>query len=1108
MAYTIFTFGVRSVDADLAQAGNQALNGASGPNEITDANLIGANGVPFQQLLLFMGQNNDGDLNVDDGETAYNLSDMASRDRVISLATTNYDDPIRISAHGLSAGGVWGDLSAAVRFDNERGFGLDNAPDGEAAAHWLNGGDSITFEVGAVGGAKQSLAVVSFVVKLAGAAHEHVVIDFDGDGVGANGGLEGFDLGLVSDGEAVTLDFATRTIAIGAAQRAMSDAEFAAFLAGGLDRITIGSLSASTPGFSVQALSIATAAAVNDGAVIEAPSGGGATSGTDAGDILVGSAASDALSGGAGADVIFGGEGADAIDGGGGDDLAEGGEGDDIILGGAGADVLIGGGGDDIVSGGADADRYVVRSLDDLNPNTDYFTDFEPGIDTIDLSAVGGLSFIGAGAFNGAAGQVRFELVGATTEIQIDADGDGIFDDRIIVSNGGFNFMETAPGSLLLEGSASNHAPNFTAPGDFIVNTTIAGSQFAPQMATLGDGRVLAVWVSNDEADGSRAVRGRLFGADGAASGGDFLINTTIAGAFGGFGGWGVTALGVGSFLIAWTPTDLGVGSGVRGRVVDAATGPAGAEFQVSATFNSTTSLIEMRTLADGRVAAIWTSQEGAGSNVYAKIFGEDGVAQTGDIRVNQVEIGGNSNPGPQLEALANGDIVVTWEFRVGDGAPSEIRARLLDADGVAIGGDFTVNSAAGEGLVEQQVAALAGGGFLITWTAVETGYDIRGRFFGADGVAVGDDFLVNTTTASDQEAQQVAALNDGRAVVVWIANENDFLVLRGRVFEANGAAVGDDFPINSAVDMNQYPFKIEPLAGGGFAVIWEGFDAVNNYDIQGRVFASNGAAIGDAFTINTNVSDEQVQSQIAALPDGGFMVTWYSWEGDLPNIRARKFNADGSPADNFVNVSLLENTDLAVDLAASDLDAGDALAFSIAGGADALLLAVDANTGAVSFLASPDFEAPTDADSDGVYELIVQVTDAAGANDTMALAVTVLDMPGQTLLGGATPEALTGGAEADTINGAAGADQLEGGGGADSFVFVAGQANGDVVVDFSAGDRLVFEGYGTAAGGASFVQVDATHWQVTSADGLTVEVITLASGASINAGDYLFGDG
>jgi hypothetical protein len=74
----------------------------------------------------------------------------------------------------------------------------------------------------------------------------------------------------------------------------------------------------------------------------------------------------------------------------------------------------------------------------------------------------------------------------------------------------------------------------------------------------------------------------------------------------------------------------------------------------------------------------------------------------------------------------------------------------------------------------------------------------------------------------------------------------------------------------------------------------------------------------------------------------------------------------------------------------ASDADQpAQTLTYSIAGGADAARFSIDAATGALRFVAAPDYEAPSDAGTDNVYDVTVQVSDGAWT-DTQALAVTV----------------------------------------------------------------------------------------------------------------------
>lgn len=97
-----------------------------------------------------------------------------------------------------------------------------------------------------------------------------------------------------------------------------------------------------------------------------------------------------------------------------------------------------------------------------------------------------------------------------------------------------------------------------------------------------------------------------------------------------------------------------------------------------------------------------------------------------------------------------------------------------------------------------------------------------------------------------------------------------------------------------------------------------------------------------------------------------------------------------------------------------------------------------------------------------------------------------------------------------NVLDGGGGADALSGLGGNDTFVFHAGQANGDSVYEFegngaAAGDVLQFVGYGTIAQGATFHQLTATAWEIGSADGTIHDVITLVGGPAVHATDFIF---
>jgi hypothetical protein len=91
--------------------------------------------------------------------------------------------------------------------------------------------------------------------------------------------------------------------------------------------------------------------------------------------------------------------------------------------------------------------------------------------------------------------------------------------------------------------------------------------------------------------------------------------------------------------------------------------------------------------------------------------------------------------------------------------------------------------------------------------------------------------------------------------------------------------------------------------------------------------------------------------------------------------------------------VSIAENTTTVTTVTTSDPDAGAIASFSIIGGADAALFTINATTGLLSFIAGRDFESATDADSNGIYEVIVEVSDGLGGTDTQAISVSLTDV-------------------------------------------------------------------------------------------------------------------
>ncbi len=179
-------------------------------------------------------------------------------------------------------------------------------------------------------------------------------------------------------------------------------------------------------------------------------------------------------------------------------------------------------------------------------------------------------------------------------------------------------------------------------------------------------------------------------------------------------------------------------------------------------------------------------------------------------------------------------------------------------------------------------------------------------------------------------------------------------------------------------------------LAGAGNDVI------DGSADVDTLVFSGN--RMDYVFTLQTDGSYVAVD-QRAGSPEGSKTVrnveffqfadmTTPSTALNAPPVITS--NGGGSSAALAVD----ENGTTVTTVTATDPDMGQTVSFSIVGGADAALFAIDAMTGELRFLTAPNFESPADADRDNVYQLIVAANDGNGGVDTQTLSVTVNDVP------------------------------------------------------------------------------------------------------------------
>ncbi|MDJ1185390.1 SBBP repeat-containing protein [Roseofilum casamattae] len=181
-------------------------------------------------------------------------------------------------------------------------------------------------------------------------------------------------------------------------------------------------------------------------------------------------------------------------------------------------------------------------------------------------------------------------------------------------------------------------------------------------------------------------------------------------------------------------------------------------------------------------------------------------------------------------------------------------------------------------------------------------------------------------------------------------------------------ATDGDDDSLSYSISGgdDQSLFDIDTLSGALTFTVAPDYetpadaDGNNVYQLEVTVDDGNGGTDVQALSITVTDEDEVVPNQAPAITSS-----------------------------NSANVA--ENTTDVLTVSATDGD-DDSLSYSISGGDDQSLFDIDTLSGALTFTVAPDYETPTDADGNNVYQLEVTVDDGNGGTDVQALSITVTD--------------------------------------------------------------------------------------------------------------------
>jgi len=510
---------------------------------------------------------------------------------------------------------------------------------------------------------------------------------------------------------------------------------------------------------------------------------------------------------------------------------------------------------------------------------------------------------------------------------------------------------------------------------------------------------------------------------------GEILVNTTTAGDQ---SNPDIAVLENTNSVITWqgngTTADNIDSVGIFAQIIDANGNKVGAEFLVNSYTHNDQKAAKITALKDSDhttddagFVITWHSnyQDESSWGVYAQQYTADGVAVGDERLVNTYTSNEQSNP--EIAALNDGKYVITWHSDDQNGYYHEydVYYQMFNADGTKLGSETMVNSMSSAKYVHQMaptISSASDGSFIITWSSGSqdgSNYGIYAQRFDSDGVKVGNETLINTTTYQDQSDSTIVTLADDTYVSVWFSDNQvdtdaNTITLKHFSFNADHTlnVITDEVELHSPrSNANSGEFQdIVALTGGGYVVVWQ-VESPN--DIWAQIFNADDTLHGDLIQIDNNIDTKVYTPTIAATDNGGFNVTWSSAEdyytdisqdGDGHGIIVKYFDEDG---DGFTNdkpslinfigdSSVYEDSHYSFDLSAyfSDSDADDTLTYSASLSNDGSLptwLAVDSSTGILS--GTPD------NNDVGSFYVRVNVSDQSHAKASDIFKVTVINV-------------------------------------------------------------------------------------------------------------------
>lgn len=365
-----------------------------------------------------------------------------------------------------------------------------------------------------------------------------------------------------------------------------------------------------------------------------------------------------------------------------------------------------------------------------------------------------------------------------------------------------------------------------------------------------------------------------------------------------------------GNFVVAWNSyLQDGSSNGIFAQRFDSNCTPINDEFQINTETTGNQKEPSVAMNSNGNFVVAWYGPGENKEDIFARLFDPNGQPLANEFRVNT---GTNDKQLYPAVAMNNdGSFIIVWEsMNLPEQDKKAICGQLYDSFGSGIGTEFVINN---EPSICRypDVATDDNGNFAIVWMRDKNSNSIIARLYSADGFAKTDPFEVSPIKFSSITRPSIAMTRAGHFVVAWdgdpkLAGMDD---IHARMFDPNGIAIGEQFIVNTTLTGPQQNPQVAMNNRERFVIVWDTkIDPnINERDIFAQRYDSLGEPLGDGFQVNTYIEGDQKRPTVAMGQNRKFVMAWQSFGQDGSGygvfgrteeiVNSADFNGDG-----FVN--------------------------------------------------------------------------------------------------------------------------------------------------------------------------------------------------------------